>query len=132
MVNQVDSIGALAESNTSERVVLEVRDLSISYGAKVALKNASFSVHEHEIFGIIGPANSGKTSILKAINRMDEFTPHMKVEGDILFNGRSTMEWRNNYALRKRIGVVFPLPVGLPLSIYDNVAFAPRVAGKNN
>ena len=89
-------------------------------------------IREHEIFGIIGPANAGKTSFLKAINRMDTFTSNMRVQGDIHFNGQDTRRVRNIYALRKRIGVVFPLPVGLPLSIYDNVALSPRLSGVKN
>ena len=84
---------------------------------------------EHEVFGIIGPANAGKTSFLKAINRMDLFTSSMGVSGHIRFQGRDVSEWRNVYRLRKRVGVVFPLPVGLPLSVYDNVALAPRLSG---
>ncbi len=108
---------------------VEVRDLTIRYDENTALRGASFEIREHEIFGIIGPANSGKTSFLRALNRMDLFTPSMTVEGEVLFNGRDVRKWRNVYALRRRIGVVFPLPVGLPLSIYDNVALAPRLGG---
>ena len=108
---------------------IKVRNLTISYSEKPALRNTSFDVYENEIFGIIGPANSGKTSFLKALNRMDMFTESMKVEGEIQFNGREIREWRNVYALRRRIGVVFPLPVGLPMSIYDNVTIAPKLAG---
>lgn len=108
---------------------LSVRDLAIRYGGETALAGASFDVHEHEIFGIVGPAGSGKTSFLRALNRMDEMTPSMRVDGTIRFDGYDVGRWRNVYALRRRIGVVFPLPVGLPLSIYDNVAFAPRLAG---
>ncbi len=108
---------------------LAIRDLAIRYGDKTALQGVSFEVREHEIFGIIGPANSGKTSFLRALNRMDLFNPSMHVDGDVLFNGRDVRKWRNVYALRQRIGVVFPLPVGLPMSIYDNVALAPRLAG---
>jgi len=110
-------------------VKVKVRDLEIAYGAKVALTGASFDVYEHEIFGIIGPAGSGKTSFLRAVNRMDEFTSGMRVGGSIEIDGRDVRKWRNLYALRRRIGVVFPLPVGLPLSVYDNVALAPRLAG---
>jgi len=106
-----------------------VRDLGISYGRKQVLRNVSLDVPEHEIFGIVGPAGSGKTSFLRALNRMDALTPGMRVEGRIDFDGRDIRKWRNVYALRKRIGVVFPLPVGLPLSVYDNVALAPRLAG---
>jgi len=108
---------------------LEVRDLSVSYGGHLALKGVSLEVRQHEIFGIIGPANAGKTSFIKAINRMDLFDSAMHVEGKVFFNGIDTHEVRNVYGLRKRIGVVFPLPVGLPLSVYDNVALAPRLAG---
>ena len=108
---------------------LEVRDLAIHYGGVPALSAVNLEVHEHEIFGIIGPANAGKTSFLKTLNRMDEFNTNMKVSGTISFSGRDIRQWRNVYALRSRIGVVFPLPVGLPLSVYDNVALSPRLSG---
>jgi phosphate transport system ATP-binding protein len=111
-------------------VKLSVKDLSIRYGGETALEDVSFDIREHEIFGIIGPANAGKTSFLKAVNRMDMFTPEMSVEGNIRFNNVDVSRIRNVYGLRKRIGVVFPLPVGLPLSIYDNVALAPRLGGQ--
>ena len=110
-------------------VKLEVRDLAIDYGETPVLSGVNLAVYEHEIFGIIGPANSGKTSFLKALNRMDMFTPSMNVQGDVFFNGRSLRKWKNVYNLRKRIGVVFPLPVGLPMTVYDNVSLAPRLAG---
>ncbi len=106
-----------------------MRDLTIRYGDKVALSGATFEVREHEIFGVIGPANSGKTSFLRVLNRMDQFTSGMSFTGDVQFNGRDVRSWRNLYALRRRIGVVFPLPVGLPMSVYDNVALAPRWRG---
>jgi len=110
-------------------VKLAVEGLTVSYGALTVLRGIDMAVREHEIFGIIGPAGSGKTSFLRALNRMDEFDHEMRVEGRVLFNGRDVYEVRNVYALRRRIGVVFPLPVGLPLTIYENVAFAPRLAG---
>lgn len=113
----------------SPAVKLAVEGLTIHYGDLTVLRGVDLEVREHEIFGIIGPAGSGKTSFLRAINRMDEFDRDMRVEGRVLFNGRDVRGVRNVYALRRRIGVVFPLPVGLPLSIYDNVALAPRLAG---
>ena len=111
-------------------VKLGVKDLAISYGKETILEGVSFDIQEHEIFGIIGPANAGKTSFLKAVNRMDLFNTDMQVGGEITFNGVDVQKVRNVYGLRRRIGVVFPLPVGLPLSIYDNVALAPRLAGQ--
>ena len=111
---------------------VSVKKLSISYGTAPALTDVSLEVRENEIFSIIGPANSGKTSFLKALNRMDMFNPNMRVEGAIEFNGRNVNELANVYALRSRIGVVFPLPVGLPMTIYDNVALSPRLRGIKN
>ncbi len=127
-------VGAAQNSDTgSDRPAkIDVRDLSIYYGDKPAIENVSLDVREHEIFGLIGPANAGKTSFLKALNRMDMFTTNMKVRGDVHFNGFDIRKTRNIYALRSRIGVVFPLPVGLPLTIYDNVALAPRLSGVKN
>jgi len=123
---------AIPNPPVQDRVKLGVHDLSIHYGNEAALKDVSFDIREHEIFGIIGPANAGKTSFLKAVNRMDMFNSNMSVGGEITFNGLDIRKVRNVYGLRRRIGVVFPLPVGLPLSIYDNVALAPRLAGQKN
>lgn len=110
--------------------LLTVRGLTIRYGDKVALQGVDLDVRTHEVFGIIGPANAGKTSFLRCLNRMDQFVPHMRVDGTVTFAGRDVRQIRNLHALRRHIGVVFPLPVGLPLSIYDNVALAPRLAGR--
>ena len=112
-----------------EDVKLSVRDLSISYGDQPVLSGVSLDVHECEIFGIIGPAGSGKTSFLRTLNRMELLQKNMTVEGSIVFDGHDISDIKNVFALRRRIGVVFPLPVGLPLSIYDNVALAPRLSG---
>jgi phosphate transport system ATP-binding protein len=129
-------VGALPKSAAAATmqgpVKLGVKDLRISYKQLTVIEDVNFDIHEHEIFGIIGPANAGKTSFLKAINRMDMFNPEMKVEGKITFNNVDVSKIRNVYGLRSRIGVVFPLPVGLPLSIYDNVALSPRLRGQNN
>lgn len=127
----VTSAEAVVE-DVKQPLKLDVRDLSIYYADTPALENVTLDIREHEIFGIIGPANAGKTSFLKTINRMDMFTSNMKVQGDIYFNGFDIRKTRNIYALRSRIGVVFPLPVGLPLTIYENVALAPRLSGVSN
>ncbi len=122
-------VEAALEIQQRTAVKLAVSDLAISYGGDTALEDVNLNIREHEIFGIIGPANAGKTSFLRAINRMDLFNTNMSVKGEILFDGRSVRNWRNVYALRRRIGVVFPLPVGLPMTVYENVALSPRLRG---
>ena len=111
---------------------LSVKDLTIRYDNEIILSNVTFDIFEREIFGIIGPANSGKTSFLRILNRMDTFQKGMSFEGDVIYNGKNLRDWRNLYALRRSIGVVFPLPVGLPMSIYDNVAMSPKLRGVKN
>jgi phosphate transport system ATP-binding protein len=108
---------------------VEVHDLRLSYSGKQVIHGISFDIYENEIIGVIGPAQSGKTSMLRCINRTIDFTPHTKVSGTIKVDGEDVKKVRNVYELRRKIGMVAPLPVGLPLSIYDNVAFAPRAAG---
>lgn len=108
---------------------IEVDNLQTWYGRKEVHRGVSFHVHENEIFGIIGPAQSGKTTLLRAINRTLEFTPGARLEGRISVDGEDIARFRDVYVLRRKVGMVAPLPVGLPLSIYDNVAFAPRAAG---
>ena len=111
---------------------IEILNLKVQYGDKQALNGISFDVYENEILGIIGPAQSGKTTLLKVINRTLEFTPGTTVEGSVKLDGVNINAIADVHGLRRRIGMVLPLPVGLPLSIYDNVAFAPRTAGLRN
>jgi len=108
---------------------IQFRNVSARYGDKQVLNGLSFEVGRNEIFGIIGPANSGKTTLLKTINRTLDFIGSAKSSGDVLINGESVARMQNPNELRRRIGMVFPLPVGLPMSIYDNVAYAPRRQG---
>lgn len=129
MVSEPTASAAATAAASAPAPLVQVRGLCIRYGNHTVLQGVDLDVRQHEIFGIVGPANAGKTSFLRALNRMDEFTPGMKVDGAITFGGRDVRTIKNLYALRRRIGVVFPLPVGLPLSIYDNVALAPRLAG---
>ena len=126
MVSVADSLQA---DDSDPDVKLQVRDLAIRYGSTTAISGITLDIRKNEIFGIIGPANAGKTSFLKALNRMNDFNSEMTVDGEILFDGTNIRDVRNVYALRNRIGVVFPLPVGLPLTVYENVAFVPRLRG---
>ena len=111
---------------------IEISNLRLSYGKKEVIHGISFDIREGEIFAIIGPAQSAKTSLLKCINRTLDFVPGAKVSGVIKVDGQDVSKMKNVYELRRKIGMVAPLPVGLPLSVYDNVAFAPRAAGLRN
>lgn len=108
---------------------IQIENLRLAYGDNEVLHGISFEIQPNEIFGIIGPAQSGKTSLLRCINRTIDFSPNAKVSGRVAVEGIDVWAMRNVYELRRRVGMVAPLPVGLPLSIYDNVAFAPRAAG---
>jgi len=108
---------------------IEVEDLRLAYAGREVLHGISFDIHRNEIFGVIGPAQSGKTSLLRCLNRTIDFEVGAAVSGSIRLDGEDVRRVRDLFALRRRIGMVAPLPVGLPLSIYDNVAFAPRAAG---
>jgi phosphate transport system ATP-binding protein len=108
---------------------IEFDNLTVSYGAHVALQEIRLTVPEKCIYAIIGPANSGKTTLLKCINRTIDFVGGARVQGQVRVAGEDVFGVRNVYELRRRIGMVFPLPVGLPLSVFDNVAYAPRQAG---
>ena len=106
-----------------------VENLHVSYAGKPALNGVSFEVRKNEIFAIIGPAQSGKTTLLRCLNRTIEFSSNAWRNGSVKLGGEETVHMKDVCSLRRRVGMVAPLPVGLPLSIYDNVAFAPRAAG---
>ena len=108
---------------------LEFRRVSAFYGAKQVLRDVSFGVRRNSILGIIGPAGSGKTTLLKTINRTLDFVSGARVTGQVLIDGQDVAFVPKSHELRRRIGMVFPLPVGLPLTVYENVAYAPRRMG---
>lgn len=111
---------------------IQFNNVTVRYNSDVALRDVTLDMPEKKIFGIIGPANSGKTTLLKCINRTIDFISTAHVEGGVLVDGEDVSQIRNVYGLRRRIGMVFPLPVGLPLSVYENVAYAPRRAGMHD
>ena len=108
---------------------IEVQGLRLAYDSKEVLHGISFDVYHNEIFAVIGPAQSGKSSMLRCLNRTIDFTANARMSGTVRVDGEDVRRTRDVYALRRKIGMVAPLPVGLPLTIYDNVEFAPRAAG---
>jgi phosphate transport system ATP-binding protein len=108
--------------------MIEISNLSVRYGHREVLKDIHLHVRRNEILGVIGPAQSGKTTLLRVINRTIENIAGASVKGVVNVDGQDVRQ-TNVFDLRRKVGVVAPLPVGLPISIYDNVAFAPRMAG---
>ena len=113
-----------------DKIVVE--NLNIDYGDVRALKDVSFSVKEHEILGVIGPANSGKTSFLRALNRLSDLDLFSRLSGSIRLNGKEINREMDAEEVRKKVAMVFALPIPLPMSIFDNIAYGPRRHGVKN
>ncbi|MEK6645097.1 MAG: phosphate ABC transporter ATP-binding protein PstB [Candidatus Firestonebacteria bacterium] len=109
-----------------------VKNLSVFYGKELVLKSVNFSVHQNEILGIIGPANSGKTSFLRTLNRLNNLLSNFRLEGNIYLDNKDIYKEINVELLRKNLGMVFALPLPLPMSIFDNVAYGPKMSGIKN
>ncbi len=112
-------------------VIFSIKNLNIWFGPIQPLKNISFEIMPHEILSIIGPSNSGKTTILRMLNRLNELQPNFKLEGKVLFEGKDIKKI-NLETLRRKVGMVFALPLPLPLSIFENVAYGVRMHGLKN
>jgi len=108
---------------------LVVENLSFFYGRQQALKDVSFEIATKRITAIIGPSGCGKSTLLRVFNRMYDLVPGARAEGRVLFDGDDIVATKRLLELRQRIGMVFQRPSAFPMSIRDNVAFAPRLLG---
>lgn len=118
-------------SDASEpNVVFEVRDLNVFYGAFKAVRDVNLSIHQHEITAFIGPSGCGKSTVLRCFDRMNDLIESARVEGQVLYHGVNLYDPRiDPVEVRKRVGMVFQKPNPFPKSIYDNIAFGPRISG---
>ena len=113
-------------------VALEVRDVGIWYGDSQAVDGVSMDVYKNHITAIIGPSGCGKSTLLRSFNRMNDLVPGARVGGEVLYNGENIYgQGVDPVEVRRHIGMVFQKPNPFPKSIYDNVAFGPRVNGYN-
>ncbi len=108
---------------------IEVGQLNVSYGSLQVLRDVTLSIRRNEILGVIGPANSGKTSFLRVLNRLLDLSPDVRVKGDICLDAKNIYTKMSAEEVRKRVGMVFALPQPLPMTIFDNVAYGPRRHG---
>ncbi len=114
----------------TESIVFDVDDLSVLYGDFRAVQDVTIDVHQHEITAFIGPSGCGKTTVIRCFNRMNDFIETAKVEGTITYHGVNLYDSGVNATeVRRRIGMVFQKPNPFPKSIYDNVAYGPRLGG---
>ncbi len=108
---------------------LEVQRLSFYYGKARALKDVEFDVPEKKITAIIGPSGCGKSTLLRVFNRMYDLVPGARADGTVMLDGEDVVTTRKLLELRQKVGMVFQRPSPFPMSIRDNVAFAPRLLG---
>jgi len=111
-------------------VKIKVENLSLYYGDSPALKNINMHIYNQSVTALIGPSGCGKSSFLRCLNRMNDFIPNARVEGNVYLDGLNI--YSSNVELielRKKVGMVFQRPNPFPMSIYDNVAFGPRLHG---
>jgi len=114
-------------------IAIQVINFSHFYGQQPSLKNLNLDIYRKEILGIIGPARSGKSTFLTCLNRLNDLVPGSRVSGKILIDGLDIYQSEVEVAaLRRRLGMVFATPVPLPMSIYDNMAFGPRLQGQTD
>ena len=124
------SLGSTREELERREAVFAVADLDVSYGGKAALAGVSLAVYKNSVTAFIGPSGCGKSTFIRCFNRMNDLIVTAKVQGTVLYHG-SDLYARDvdPVEVRRRIGMVFQKPNPFPKSIYDNVAFGPRVLG---
>ena len=114
----------------TDGTILETLNLNIWYSNFQALREITMKVHRHKVTALIGPSGCGKSTLLRSFNRMNDLIPHARTEGQVLFHGQDLYASdANPIEIRYRIGMVFQKPNPFPKSVYDNVAFGPRING---
>ena len=113
-----------------EKIQISARKVNLRYGAAHVLRDVTFDMGEKTVTALIGPSGCGKSSFIRCINRMNDFIPSARVDGEILIGGRDIYSRDTDViALRRNVGMVFQKPNPFPMSIYDNVAYGPRLHG---
>lgn len=109
--------------------IIATKDLNLYYGTNQALKKINIDINKNEVTALIGPSGCGKSTFLRTLNRMNDLIDIVKVEGEVFFEGKDIYKDYDEISLRKRMGMVFQKPNPFPMSIYDNIAYGPRIHG---
>jgi phosphate transport system ATP-binding protein len=122
--------GAPQAAAKPRAAIFDLEDVQVSYGTKPAVRGVSFDIGKNEITALIGPSGCGKSTLIRCLNRMNDLIPSARVEGRVMYHGQDLYGSEvDAVEVRKRIGMVFQKPNPFPKSIYDNIAFGPRVLG---
>ena len=117
-------------SEAPREPIFQLEDVTVSYSGKPAVRDVSFDIARNEITALIGPSGCGKSTLIRCLNRMNDLIPRAVVEGQVIYHGQDLYGAEvDAVEVRKRIGMVFQKPNPFPKSIYDNIAFGPRVLG---
>jgi phosphate transport system ATP-binding protein len=108
---------------------IKIEKLSVSFSGHTSLKDVTMDIEANQILSIIGPANSGKTTLLKTINRLNDSVREMKIDGNILLDGQDIYKDCDPVMLRRKVGIIFALPIPLPLTVFENVVYGLRRQG---
>jgi phosphate transport system ATP-binding protein len=127
---RIGELAGVTEDVRAREAVFQVESLAVRYGGSLALSGVTMNVHKNAVTAFIGPSGCGKSTYIRCLNRMNDVIPNAKVEGSVLYHGRDLYgKDVDPVEVRRRIGMVFQKPNPFPKSIYDNIAFGPRVLG---
>lgn len=112
--------------------IIETKGLNLFYGNSQALKNISLNIEENAVTALIGPSGCGKSTFLRTLNRMNDLIDSVRIEGEVFYEGKNIYTDYDVIELRKKVGMVFQKPNPFPMSIYDNIAYGPRIHGITN
>lgn len=133
MTLSTDEPANASGAKSAEDVVFQATDLSVFYGDFRAVRDVNLAIHQGEITALIGPSGCGKSTVLRSFNRMNDLIPTARVEGLLQYRGVDLYHPKvDPVEVRRRIGMVFQKPNPFPKSIFDNVAYGPRIAGIKN
>ena len=120
----------MEEKTVNQQTKIHVEHLNLHYGTNHALKDVNMDISEHKITAFVGPSGCGKSTFLKTLNRMNDLIPNVKIDGTVLLDGEDIYSPKvDTTLLRKKIGMVFQQPNPFPMSVYDNIAYGPRIHG---
>ena len=133
MTKENELANATAQASASDEALVRTHDLTVSYAGNEALHPTSLSFSAGQVTALIGPSGCGKSTFLRCLNLMNREIPKCKIGGEVLYHGRNINTRKENlFELRKSIGMVFQQPNPFPMSIYDNIAYGPRLHGIKN